>query len=109
MLPNGSTYDEIRDAFEWRIPERYNIGRDIADRQKPDALALIYRTEDGTIDRYSFGDITKASGRFANVLTASGIKRGDRVAILLPQRPETAFAHTAIYRCPRYAISSLPT
>tara|TARA_R110001599_G_scaffold203414_2_gene400561 strand:- start:2254 stop:3888 length:1635 start_codon:yes stop_codon:yes gene_type:complete len=104
MLPNGSTYDDIRDAFEWRIPERYNIGRDIADRQKPDALALIYRTEEGTIDRYSFGDITKTSGRFANVLEASGIKRGDRVAILLPQRPETAFAHTAIYKAGMIAV-----
>ena len=104
MLPGGGTYDEIRTAFDWVIPERYNIGRDIADRQNPDALALIYRTGDGAVARFSFGDIVKASNRFANVLTASGITRGDRVAILLPQRPETAISHTAIYKAGMIAV-----
>ena len=104
MLPGGGTYEDICTAFEWVIPERYNIGRDIADRQNPDALALIYRTGDGAVARFSFGDIAKASNRFANVLTASGITRGDRVAILLPQRPETAIAHTAIYKAGMIAV-----
>ncbi|UUX48445.1 acyl-CoA synthetase [Nisaea acidiphila] len=104
MLPTGSTYEEIRRAFEWRIPERYNIGRDIADRQAPDAPALIYRTEDGTVERFTFGDIARASNRFANLLTASGLGREDRVAILLPQRPETAIAHAAIYKAGMIAI-----
>ncbi|WP_420402445.1 acyl-CoA synthetase [Nisaea sp.] len=104
MLPTGSTYEEIRRKFRWQIPEHYNIGRDIADRQDPSALALIYRTEDGTVDRFSFGDIALASNRLANLLTASGLGRGDRVAILLPQRPETAVAHAAIYKAGMIAI-----
>jgi acetyl-CoA synthetase len=104
MLPTGSTYEEICQNFAWQIPERYNIGRDIADRQDPAAPALIYRTEDGTVERFSFGDIARASNRLANLLTASGLGRADRVAILLPQRPETAFAHAAIYKAGMIAI-----
>ncbi|WP_193188814.1 acyl-CoA synthetase [Nisaea sediminum] len=104
MLPTGSTYEEICQKFAWQIPERYNIGRDIADRQDPAAPALIYRTEDGTVERFSFGDIARASNRFANLLSASGLGRADRVAILLPQRPETAIAHAAIYKAGMIAI-----
>src|SRR5205807_6710884 len=37
-------------------------------------------------------------GRLANALRAHGIKRGDRVAILLPQAPEVVASHVALYK-----------
>jgi len=38
------------------------------------------------------------ANRLSNALLALGVKRGDRVAIVLPQRAETAVAHLAIYQ-----------
>jgi acetyl-CoA synthetase len=98
MLPAAATYDELRRAFAWRIPERYNIGVDTVDRQDGACLALIHRLEDGRVERFSFADIRRLSNRLANVLTAHGLARGDRVAVLLPQRPETAVAHVAAHK-----------
>ena len=53
---------------------------------------------DGREDAISFGWLRETSNRLANVLRAHGIGRGDRVAIMLPQTPEVAAAHFAIYK-----------
>jgi acetyl-CoA synthetase len=76
----------------------------ICDRQDGAALALIHEREDGAVERWSFGDIRRQANRLANLLTAQGLGRGDRVGILLPQRPETAFAHVACYKAGLVAI-----
>jgi len=82
-------------SFSWQIPEYYNIGVDICDKHAAvkNRTALIYELEDGRVDRYTFDDFIKLSNQFANVLTAAGMTREDRVGILLPQCPETAIAH----------------
>src|SRR5690349_13669432 len=101
MLPSGSSYEEIQRAFRWRIPERYNIGTDVADRQAlrhGDRLALLFLDENHIERRLSFREVTALSNRFAHVLAARGLKRGDRVAVLLPQAPETAIAHVAAFK-----------
>ncbi len=101
MLEPATNYDEARANFRWRIPGRYNIGVDACDRHaaaRPDALALIYEEENGTTRRFSFGDIRAQSNRLANVLTAQGLQRGDRVGVLLQQSPETAIAHIASFK-----------
>jgi len=46
----------------------------------------------------------RLSNRFANALSAAHIGRGDRFGILLPQRPETAVAHIAIYKLGAIAV-----
>ena len=66
--------------------------------------ALIYETEDGAVKTYTFDDFIKLSNQFANALYAAGIKRGDRVGILLPQCPETAIVHIATYKIGGIAI-----
>jgi acyl-coenzyme A synthetase/AMP-(fatty) acid ligase len=48
-------------------------------------LALIYIDEDGTATRTSFDEVADMSRRFANVLDADGLIRGDRVAVFLSQ------------------------
>ena len=101
MLPSGSSYEEIQRAFRWRIPERYNIGTDVADRQAlrhGDRLALLFLDENHIERRLTFREITSLSNRFAHVLAAHGLKRGDRMGVLLPQTPETAIAHVAAFK-----------
>ncbi|MBP5857315.1 acyl-CoA synthetase [Marivibrio halodurans] len=104
MLTRAADYRALRDGFRWTIPERYNIGVDCSDKHAPDRLALIYRAGDGSVTRYRFGDLSNASNRVANLLTAKGIARGDRVAVLLPQAPETAFTHLGVYKAGMVAV-----
>jgi len=101
MLPSGSSYEEIQRRFGWRVPERYNIGVDVADGQSErhgDRLALIFLDEHHRERRLSFREVTALANRFANALRARGLERGDRLAVLLPQTPETAIAHVAAFK-----------
>jgi acetyl-CoA synthetase len=106
MLERKSSYDEVYRSFRWPIPEYYNIGVDVCDKWADERyrLALIYEDENGRTEKYTFWDIKRLSNRLANALRASGIARGDRVAILLPQCPETAIAHIAIYKLGAIAV-----
>src|SRR5207302_3014810 len=67
-------------------------------------LALIYEAPGGTVERFTFDDLRRLSNRCANALVGLGIKPGDRVGVLLPQRPETAIAHLAIYKLGAIAV-----
>src|SRR5690349_17031888 len=105
MLPRADSYDSLARDFRWKVPHRYNIGVDVADRQASDRPALIYLDENGAVRRYSFGEIARSSNRLANVFAAAGLGRGERVAILLGQAPETALAHVAAWKS---GLISLP-
>ena len=106
MLPSASSYAELYGRFRWEIPEFYNIGVDVCDRwaaAEPDRLALIDVREDG--DRhFTYGDLRALSNQTANLLRAEGVAQGDRVGILLPQTPETAYGHIAAYKLGAIAI-----
>ncbi|MBI4773701.1 MAG: acyl-CoA synthetase [Deltaproteobacteria bacterium] len=106
MLKPANTYEEVYSAFRWGMPEFYNIGVDVCDKWAEERyrLALIYEDETGAVDKYSFWDLQLLSNRLANVLKAHGIERGDRVGILLPQRPETGLAHIAVYKLGAIAV-----
>ncbi len=100
MSRRPSSYEELYQGFRWAIPPRFNMARAVCERhalQDPDRLALVY-VASGKEHRYSFGQIWNLSGQLANVLRHHGVERGDRVAILLPQCPETAYAHVACFR-----------
>lgn len=100
MLRRQSDYDRLYQDFVWHVPARYNIGVDTCDRHADGSgrLALIYVTDTGSASELSFDYFRRQSNRFANVLTAHGFQRGDRLAILLPQTPETAIAHLAAFK-----------
>lgn len=75
----------------------FNIGVDVVCRQDPARLALLEVDARGVSRPFSFGDVAKLASRAANVFRAHGLTRGDRVAILLSQRHETAVTHVAVY------------
>lgn len=106
MLRPGKTYKAVYESFRWKIPKHYNIGVDICDKwaRQRYRLALIYEDEKGGIEKYTFWDLKGLSNRLANGLKAHGIGPGDRVGILLPQCPETAISHIAIYKIGAIAI-----
>jgi acetyl-CoA synthetase len=106
MLKKGKTYQEVYTNFKWKVPRYYNIGVDVCDKWAGERfrLALIFEDEKGAVEKYTFWDLKQLSNRLANALRAYGISRGDRVGILLPQCPETALAHIAIYKLGGIAI-----
>jgi len=107
MLPNIRDYDALYRQFRWRIPAQYNIGVDVCDRwaaADPGRLAILHVRPDGRTEEISFGSLRETSNRLANALVAHGIKRGDRVAVLLPQAPEVAASHIAIYKLGAVAL-----
>jgi acetyl-CoA synthetase len=99
-------YAALAENFRWQVPEKFNIavavcGRWAADRSR---FALYYEDESGFTSAHTFWDIQRQANRLANVLAALGTLAGDRVAILLPQCPETAIAHVAIYQMGALAV-----
>jgi len=93
-------YREICDAFRWEVPERFNIAQGCCRRwaNEPSRLALCWEDESGTASTHTFRDLQEQANRLSNALAGLSLKRGDRVAIILPQRPETAVAHIACYQ-----------
>ncbi len=90
----------------WRIPPDYNIAVDCIDRhlKLQDKPALYYEDDRGRREVYTFARIGELSRRFANALRGLGIKRGDVVALHLPQMPEAAIAHLSLYRLGAIAL-----
>ena len=107
VLPQLRDYDAIYRQFRWQIPARYNIAADVCDRwaaADPRRLAILHVTPDGAEEAISYGWLRETSNRLAHVLSAHGVARGDRVAILLPQAPEVAAAHFATYKLAAVAL-----
>jgi acetyl-CoA synthetase len=100
------SYAAFCESFRWEVPERFNIGVDVCGRWAEDRsrFALYYEDEDGFTSAHSFWDIQREANRLSNALAALGTLRGDRVAIMLPQCPETAIAHVAIYQMGAVAV-----
>src|SRR5438105_15076406 len=100
MLTETSDYAKLYRDFRWDIPPRFNMATACCDRYADGSnrLALIYVDEDGAAARTSFDEIAGMSRRFANVLKADGLSRGDRVAVFLSQSLELPVAHLAAFR-----------
>lgn len=107
VLPKDpASYEDLRRRFRWQIPDRFNIGRDVVSRWANGSArpALIHVTPDGAVQTYSFDALELLTNRLANVLLGHGLVRGDRLAILLGQAPETAIAHVAAYKAGLVAV-----
>jgi acetyl-CoA synthetase len=99
-------YAELYRNYRWSVPARYNIahaccGQWAGDRGR---AALHWEDESGASAALSFWDIQQAAHRLSNALAALGVKRGERVALILPQRPETAIAYMAIFQMGAIAL-----
>jgi acetyl-CoA synthetase len=108
LTARGGTYQEVYDAFQWRLPARYNIASDVCDRHAadPSKIALIHERADGALQTYTFRDIQRAANQFANALQHFGLEIGDRVVLFLGQHPATGIAHVG---CWKAGMVSAPT
>jgi acetyl-CoA synthetase len=107
LLPDVGDYDTLYRQFRWQLPATFNIGVAVCDRwavAEPDRLALVHARPDGRSDNVTYGWLRDTSNRLANALAAHGVARRDRVAILLPQSPEVAAIHIAVYKLGAVAL-----
>ena len=106
MLTETADYDKLYREFRWEIPPRFNMATACCDRHADGRrrLALIYVDEDGSSRHTSFDELADMSRRFANVLKADGLRRGDRVALFLSQSLELPVAHLAAFRAGMVSI-----
>ena len=102
--PTGAVQDRyagLHGSFRWQVPARFNIAQACCTRwarRTPQAVAIRWEHEDGRQAAYRYIDLERAARALARGLATLGVRRGDRVAIVMPQRFETAVAHMAVYR-----------
>lgn len=86
-------------GFRWQVPGHFNLAEVCAARwarERPGTVAIRYEHEDGRAARFTYGDLQANANRLSNALRRLGVQRGDRVAIVMPQRFETAVANIAV-------------
>ena len=99
-------YREIYESFRWEVPERFNIAAAACTRWSAERhrLALYWEDESGETRALSYWDLQQQANRLSNALAALGIVRGDRVALVLPQRPETVVTYFACFQMGAIAV-----
>ena len=98
VMPTRPRYEEARSAFRWEESARalgwiagqpVSLGHTIVDRHAgADRPALRWWSRRGEARTYTFDELARLTARFASVLRAHGIRRGDRVASFMPRVPE---------------------
>ena len=93
-------YDSLYSNFRWHVPEHFNIGWECCGKwaHDPGRIALFHELDSGELHKWTYSELQRDANRLSNALHARGVKRGDRVAILLPQGPETIISHVALYQ-----------
>jgi acetyl-CoA synthetase len=95
-LVSGFSWQGVEAELGWGGQETINPGATAVDRQAADVnanrTALLWLGENGTERRVTYRDLADLSARCANLLARLGVKKGDRVAVLMPRVPETIAA-----------------
>jgi acetyl-CoA synthetase len=102
-MKHQDDYAQLHADFRWYVPAQFNIAQDCcrrwaSDGQSAQRTAIITDEGGGVVIRTSFAQLQAQADALSHALVASGVKRGDRVAIVLPQCVATAAAHLAIYQ-----------
>ena len=87
--------------------EKYNFAFDTVDeiaRRQPDKLAMVHVSNDMTERRFTFKDFKDASSQSANYFKSLGIKRGDRVMLVLKRHYQFWFAILGLHKLGAIAI-----
>ena len=93
LLALRGDYAAARQEFEWPRFAEFNFALDwfdqiATDPAKADRPALVIVEQDGTATRRSFADLSRRSAQVANWLRGQGVRRGDRMIIMLGNQVE---------------------
>ncbi|MGI8648874.1 MAG: acyl-CoA synthetase [Rubrobacter sp.] len=105
---NIGDYETTYANFSWETPERFNFGRDVIDALPAEKAAMIWLGSDGSERRLTFGDFSRLSDKFANVARDLGVKKGDRVMVLMGKIPEWHVILTGLLKIGAVTIPCAP-
>ncbi len=99
--------DGLLKSISFKGEEHFNFAFDVVDAlgtTQPDKLAMLHLSENGTERRFTFQDLKKESSRTANYFKSLGIKRGDRVMLVLKRHYQYWFSVLALHKLGAVAI-----
>ncbi len=101
--PPPDAYTELHSGFGWHVPHHFNIAqvcctRWAQDPRRANRTAVAWEHDSGTSGELSYAELQAQADQLSHALKRSGVLPGDRVAVVMPQRPETAVAHMALYQ-----------
>ena len=98
----NTSYDPHNVSIKWFEDGELNVSYNCVDRHAaatPDKVAIIWEGDDpADSKKITYAELKDEVSKFANVLKAHGVKKGDRVTIYLPMIPEAAYAMLACAR-----------
>ncbi len=103
----GASRDDfisLKDAqnnYTLTYPDNFNFAYDVVDelgREKPDKLAMVWVSADGEERNFTFGDMMLGSNKAANYLRSMGVKKGDRVMLVLKRSYYFWFCILALHK-----------
>ncbi|MBO5889456.1 MAG: AMP-binding protein, partial [Clostridia bacterium] len=94
-------------SIKFKNTDTFNFGFDIVDgiaKKYPDKLAMLHLDKNKVERRFTFNDIKRASNQVANYFTSLGIKKGDKVMLVLKRHYEFWFCMVALHKLGAVAI-----
>ena len=94
-------------SIKFKNTERFNFAFDLVDAladKDPEKLAMLHISRDKTERRFTFRDLKKASNQCANYFKSLGIKKGDRVMLVLKRHYQFWFAMLGLNKLGAVAI-----
>ncbi len=94
-------------AIDFQGQDSFNFAFDVIDklgREKPDKLAMVHISKDGTERRFSFKDMKQHSAQAANYFKSLGIVKGDKVMLILKRHYQFWFAMLGLHKLGAVAI-----
>ena len=94
-------YDQLHREFRWHVPDIFNMaevccGRWARAHGATKRIAIHASSPGATATFHTYSELQQQANRLSQALRALGVARGDRVAIVMPQRFETAVAYIAV-------------
>ncbi len=103
----GFDRDGVLNRFEPRPTEDFNFAYDVVDaiaKEEPDRTAVLWCNDEGEEKTLTFGEISRLSNRVANVLTNSGVKKGDMVLLILKRHYQFWYILPALHKIGAVAV-----
>ena len=100
-------YAALRQGFRWQLDTHFNIAEVCCSRWAredaqasgaPEKIAIRAMNDWATATLHSYSELQQAADALSHQLQGLGVQRGDRVAIVMPQRFETAVAYMAVFQ-----------
>src|SRR6185436_8796002 len=97
----ADNYEALQRNFRWLVPQHFNMAEACCGRwaRQADAakrVAIYASTPGAEPQAHTFAELQQQANRLSNALVALGVQRGDRVALVMPQRLETAVVYMAV-------------